>query len=75
MPKAAERISRNYMINPVEVTIGSRNKSADNIAHICYVIREKDRYAALKRLIDYAPDIFGLIFCRTRNETQGGVGE
>jgi ATP-dependent RNA helicase DeaD len=70
MPKAAERIARNYMTNPAEVTIGSRNKSADNISHICYVIREKDRYAALKRLIDYAPDIFGLIFCRTRNETQ-----
>jgi len=70
MPKAAEQIAGNYMTNPAVVTIGKRNKSADNISHICYVIREKDRYAALKRLIDYAPDIFGLIFCRTRNETQ-----
>ncbi len=70
MPKAAEQIAGNYMKNPAVVTIGKRNKSADNISHICYVIREKDRYAALKRLIDYAPDIFGLIFCRTRNETQ-----
>jgi len=70
MPKAAEQIAGNYMTDPAIVTIGKRNRSADNISHICYVIREKDRYAALKRLIDYAPDIFGLIFCRTRNETQ-----
>jgi len=70
MPPAAERIAESYMDNPVEITIGSRNKNADNIAHTCYVVKEKDRYQALKRIIDYAPDIFGLIFCRTRKETQ-----
>lgn len=70
MPPAAEKISENYMNDPVEITIGARNKNAENIAHTCYVVREKDRYHALKRIIDYSPDIFGLIFCRTRKETQ-----
>ena len=69
MPKAAERIASAYMTAPVEVTVGGRNKGAENIAHTCYVIKEKDRYAALKRIIDYVPDIFGLIFCRTKSET------
>ena len=70
MPEAAERIAGHYMTDPVQVTVGRRNKAAENIAHTCYVIREKDRYLALKRIIDYVPDIFGLIFCRTRHETR-----
>ena len=70
MPRAAERIAGTYMTNPAEVTAGSRNQVADNIEHTCYVIKEKDRYMALKRIIDYVPDIFGLIFCRTRQETR-----
>jgi ATP-dependent RNA helicase DeaD len=59
-----------YMTRPVTITAGSRNKAAENISHACYVVKEKDRYAALKRMIDYIPDIFSLIFCRTRRETQ-----
>jgi ATP-dependent RNA helicase DeaD len=70
MPSEAARIAQAYMTNPVEVTIGRRNVSAANIEHTCYVIKEKDRYPALKRLIDFAPDIYGLIFCRTREETR-----
>ena len=74
MPKEAEEIARAYMTDPVEIVIGNRNRSAENISHICYVIKEKERYLALKRIIDYAPNIFGLIFCRTRKET-GMVAE
>ena len=70
MPKAAEKLADTYMTRPVTITAGSRNKAAENISHACYVVKEKDRYAALKRMIDYFPDIFGLIFCRTRKETQ-----
>ncbi|MFP4350979.1 MAG: DEAD/DEAH box helicase [Desulfococcaceae bacterium] len=70
MPKAAAKIADTYMTRPVTISAGSPNRTADNIAHACYVVKEKDRYAALKRLIDYTPDIFGLIFCRTRLETQ-----
>ncbi len=70
MPSEAARIAKAYMTDPVEITIGRRNVSAANIDHTCYVIKEKDRYPALKRLIDFAPDIYGLIFCRTREETR-----
>jgi ATP-dependent RNA helicase DeaD len=70
MPKAAAKIADTYMIDPTTISAGTRNKAAENISHVCYVVKEKDRYAALKRMIDYIPDIFGLIFCRTRKETQ-----
>ncbi len=70
MPSEAARIARAYMRDPVEVTIGRPNVGAANIEHTCYVIKEKDRYPALKRLIDFEPDIYGLIFCRTREETR-----
>jgi ATP-dependent RNA helicase DeaD len=70
MPDAAAKIADTYMIRPVTITAGLPNTAAVNISHACYVIKEKDRYAALKRMIDYIPDIFGLIFCRTRVETQ-----
>ncbi len=70
MPAAAARIAKTYMHDPVEVSIGQRNGGAENIEHVYYVIKEKDRYAALRRLIDYEPDIYGLVFCRTRAETR-----
>ncbi|GAB6905201.1 DbpA RNA binding domain protein [Desulfosarcina cetonica] len=70
MPAAAERIAKTYMKDPIEVSTGRRNMGAENIGHIYYVIKEADRYAALKRLIDIEPDIYGLIFCRTRAETR-----
>jgi len=70
MPAAAAKIADTYMTRPVTITAGAPNRAAENISHACYVVKEKDRYAALKRMIDYTPDIFGLIFCRTRKETQ-----
>lgn len=69
MPAEVARIAKNYMEDPFEVSIGHKNQSNENIEHIYYVVKEKDRYAAVKRLIDFHPDIYGLIFCRTRQET------
>jgi ATP-dependent RNA helicase DeaD len=69
MPTEVARIAKNYMTDPLEVSIGHKNQSNENIDHIYYVVKEKDRYAAVKRLIDFNPDIYGLIFCRTRQET------
>jgi len=69
MPKEVARIANNYMVSPLEVSIGHKNQSNENIEHIYYSVKEKDRYAALKRVIDFNPDIYGLIFCRTRMET------
>ncbi len=69
MPAEVARIAKNYMTDPLEVSIGHKNQSNENIDHIYYVVKEKDRYAAVKRLIDFNPEIYGLIFCRTRQET------
>jgi len=69
MPKEVARIAQNYMKNPLEVSIGHKNQSNENIEHIYYSVKERDRYAALKRVIDFNPEIYGLIFCRTRMET------
>ncbi len=70
MPKAVAKIAKKYMHAQVEITVGRRNSVASNIEHSNYIVKEKDRYQALKRIIDFYPDIFGLIFCRTRNETR-----
>ncbi|MDY0362322.1 MAG: DEAD/DEAH box helicase [Desulforegulaceae bacterium] len=74
MPVEVSRIADNYMDSPVEIVAGKKNALAQNIEHLCYCVREKNRYEALKRVIDFYPDIYGLIFCRTRNET-GEVAE
>lgn len=70
MPKEVANIAKNYMKDPLEVSIGHKNQSNENIDHVYYVVKERDRYLALKRLIDLNPHIFGLVFCRTRRETQ-----
>ncbi|MBW7868669.1 MAG: DEAD/DEAH box helicase [Brumimicrobium sp.] len=70
MPKEVESIGKKYMTDPLEVSTGKRNEGNANIDHIYFSIKEKDRFDALKRLIDFNPSIFGLIFCRTRRETQ-----
>lgn len=70
MPSEVSKIAKKYMNDPVEITVGKKNSGASNIEHVNYVIKEKDRYQALKRVIDFYPDIYGLIFCRTRIETQ-----
>ncbi|MCX6335408.1 MAG: DEAD/DEAH box helicase, partial [Bacteroidia bacterium] len=63
-------IARKYMSDPVEITIGTKNASAENVSHNYYLVHSKDKYKALKRLADSEPDIYGIIFCRTRKETQ-----
>jgi ATP-dependent RNA helicase DeaD len=70
MPKEVARIAKNYMKNPAEISVGTKNASAKNIEHIYYAVSHRDRYNALKRVIDFAPSIYGVIFCRTRRETQ-----
>ncbi len=70
MPNEVARIAKNYMNNPIEITVGKQNQSAENIEHRYYVVQAKDKYAALKRIADFNPDIFGIVFCRTRMETQ-----
>jgi ATP-dependent RNA helicase DeaD len=70
MPREVRSIMKNYMTDPFELTIGEQNKGNVNIEHHYVIISEKDRYLALKRILDYTPEIFGLIFCRTRIDTQ-----
>jgi ATP-dependent RNA helicase DeaD len=70
MPKGVARIAKNYLTNPREVTIGKANVAADNITHSYCVVHEKHRYQALKRMMDFYPRMYGLIFCRTRQETK-----
>lgn len=70
MPRTVTKIAASYMNDYVEITIDKKNSVALNITHTNYVVLEKDRYPALKRIIDYSPNIYGLVFCRTRNETR-----
>ncbi|MCT4615293.1 MAG: DEAD/DEAH box helicase [Marinifilaceae bacterium] len=70
MPKEVRQISKNYMSNPQEVTIGKANTSNANISHQYYMLNNRDRYNVLKRVVDFYPDIYGIVFCRTRKETQ-----
>jgi ATP-dependent RNA helicase DeaD len=63
-------IARKYMNNPVEITIGKKNSSAENISHAYYLVHAKDKYKVLKRIADSEPDIYGIVFCRTRKDTQ-----
>ncbi len=70
MPDEVARIAANYMHNPQEVTIGIRNSGSANVRHCYYLVQAKDRYLALKRIADYYPSIYAIIFCRTRSETQ-----
>jgi ATP-dependent RNA helicase DeaD len=70
MPKEVSVIAKNYMKNPVEITIGNRNSGAENIKHVYYTVHAKDKYTALKRIVDFYPSIYGIVFCRTRIDTQ-----
>ena len=69
MPKEVASIAKNYMEQPLEVSIGHKNQTNENIEHIYFTVSDRDRYSAVKRLIDFNPNIYGLIFCRTRRET------
>lgn len=70
MPTEVEKILSKYMKDPVRISIGQRNSGSTNVRHNYYLIRASERYLALKRLIDYYPSIYGIVFCRTKLETQ-----
>ena len=70
MPAQISRIAKNYMTNPLEIAIGSKNVSAKNVTHLFFMAQARDRYLALKRIVDVHPKIYGIIFCRTRRETK-----
>ncbi|REH47415.1 ATP-dependent RNA helicase DeaD [Tenacibaculum gallaicum] len=69
-PREVENIAKNYMTNPIEVTSGQKNQGSDNVSHEYYLVTERTRYPALKRVADLNPNIYGIVFCRTRRETQ-----
>ena len=63
-------IANSYMNDPVEITIGKKNSSAENVSHVYYLVHARDKYKLLKRIADFEPDIYAIVFCRTRKETQ-----
>lgn len=70
MPKEVASIAKKFMHQPIEITVGTKNKGTSNVKHEYYVVGARDRYAALKRLADANPAIFSVIFCRTKRDTQ-----
>ena len=70
MSRAVERVAKQYLKDYEEVVVGSRNEGAENVNHIYYMVQAKDKYLALKRIVDFYPKIFAIIFCRTKLETQ-----
>ncbi len=70
MPAEVRRIAKKYMENPFELTVGTKNTGNANIDHEYYVVRAREKYAAFKRIVDFNPEIFGIVFCRTKIETQ-----
>ncbi|MFS4492125.1 DEAD/DEAH box helicase [Maribacter sp. 2308TA10-17] len=70
MPKEVSQIAKKFMHSPQEITVGTKNAGTSNVQHEFYVVGGRDRYPALKRLADTNPDIFSVIFCRTKRDTQ-----
>ncbi|MCC7332451.1 MAG: DEAD/DEAH box helicase [Flavobacteriales bacterium] len=70
MPAEVERIAKNYMENPISVTVGTKNSTASNISHLYAMVSGRDQYQALRRFIDYSPDMFGIVFTRTRRDAK-----
>ena len=70
MPTEIVRMAKKYMKNPVEISVGGKNVSTENVSHAFYVAQAKDRYIALKRIVDIHPNIYAIVFCRTRRETK-----
>ena len=70
MSREIERIAKSYLHDYKEIVVGSRNEGAESVNHIYYMVNAKDKYLALKRIVDYYPRIFAIIFCRTKKETQ-----
>jgi ATP-dependent RNA helicase DeaD len=70
MPKEVSVIAKKFMLSPIEITVGNKNESTNQVSHEYYLVNARDRYQALKRLCDANPDIFSVIFCRTKRDTQ-----
>ncbi|QSS96731.1 DEAD/DEAH box helicase [Psychroflexus sp. ALD_RP9] len=70
MPKEVAQIAKKFMHNPKEVTIGKKNVSTKNVSHEYFIVAGRDRYNAMKRLVDANPDIYAVVFCRTKRDTQ-----
>ena len=70
MSREVERIARMYLHDHQQIVVGSRNEGAENVNHVYYMVHAKDKYLALKRIVDFNPRIFAIIFCRTKLETQ-----
>ncbi|MDR0746032.1 MAG: DEAD/DEAH box helicase [Mediterranea sp.] len=70
MSPEISRIAKKYLHDAKEITIGRKNEGVNSVKHVAYLVHAKDKYAALKRIVDYYPQIYGIIFCRTRKETQ-----
>src|SRR5690606_19171075 len=70
MPKEVANIAKKFMKSPIEITVGNKNESTNQVSHEYYLVNARDRYQALKRLADANPDIFSVIFCRTKRDTQ-----
>lgn len=70
MSKSVASIAKKYMKDAHEISVGDKNIGAENVTHEYYVVNSRDRFEALKRILDYIPDVYGILFCRTRRETQ-----
>lgn len=70
MSKQIETVAKGYLHDYKEIVVGSRNEGAEHVNHIYYLVNAKDKYLALKRIVDFYPKIYGIIFCRTKRETQ-----
>lgn len=70
MPEEIEKLSKKYMHDPKEIVIGHKNEGTSTVRHICYTVRASEKYRTLKRIVDFYPRIYGIIFCRTKAETQ-----
>ena len=64
------RIAKTYLHEAKEITVGTKNEGSKNVNHVAYIVHAKDKYLALKRVVDFYPQIYGIVFCRTRKETQ-----
>lgn len=70
MSREIEKIAKSYLHDYKEIVVGSRNEGAENVNHVYYMVNAKDKYLALKRIVDFFPRIYAIIFCRTKRETQ-----
>ncbi|MCB8995245.1 MAG: DEAD/DEAH box helicase [Bacteroidales bacterium] len=70
MPREIAFMAKKYMNSPQEISVGKKNSGAENVEHEYYMVHAKDRYAALKRIVDFNPNVYGIVFCRTRMETK-----